>query len=89
MDIKFKREEFFKKCKDDHDRLVKLIMDAGEVSVSSDIVGVVKTQTKTGTRTYPVYLYKIGDKEYRVSKKLHEFLVEHGALEREGEGHEA
>lgn len=29
----FKREEFFKKCKDDHDRLCKLIMDAGEVSV--------------------------------------------------------
>ena len=54
-------------------------MDAGEVSVSSDIVGVVKM----GSRTYSVYLYKIGDNEYRVSKKLHEFLVEHGALERE------
>lgn len=77
----FKREEFFKKCKDDHDRLCKLIMDAGEVSVSvsRDIVGVVKM----GSRTYSVYLYKIGDKEYRVSKKLHEFLVENGALERE------
>ena len=75
----FKREDFFKKCKDDHDRLCKLIMDAGEVSVSQNIVGVVKM----GSRTYPVYLYKIGDKEYRVSKKLHEFLVEHGALERE------
>ena len=76
----FKREDFFKKCKDDHDRLVKLIMDAGEVSVSNDIVGVVKA----GNRTYSVYLYKIGDKEYRVTKKLHEFLVEHGALEKEG-----
>ena len=65
----FKREEFFKKCKDDHDRLCKLIMDAGEVSVSRDIVGVVKM----GIRTYSVYLYKI----------VHEFLVEHGALERE------
>ena len=49
------------------------------MSVSQDIVGVVKM----GGRTYSVYLYKIGDKEYRVSKKLHEFLVEHGALERE------
>lgn len=76
----FKREDFFKKCKDDHDRLVKLIMDAGEVSVSNDIVGVVKA----GNRTYSVYLYKIGGKEYRVTKKLHEFLVEHGALEKEG-----
>ena len=75
----FKREDFFKKCKDDHDRLVKLIMEAGEVSVSSDIVGVVKANN----RTYSVYLYKIGNKEYRVSKKLHEFLVEHGALEKE------
>ena len=46
----FKREEFFKKCKDDHDRLCKLIMDAGEVSVSQDIVGVVKM----GCRTYSV-----------------------------------
>lgn len=77
--MEFKREDFFKKCKDDHDRLAKLIMEAGEVSVSSDIVGVVKTNN----RTYSVYLYKIGDKEYRVSKKLHEFLVEHGALEKE------
>ena len=77
--MEFKREDFFKKCKDDHDRLVKLIMEAGEVSVSNDIVGVVKT----GNRTYSVYLYKIGDKEYRVTKKLHEFLVEHGALEKE------
>ena len=76
----FKREDFFKKCKDDHDRLVKLIMDAGEVSVSQDIVGVVKM----GNRSYSVYLYRIGDKEYRVTKKLHEFLVEHGCLEKEG-----
>ena len=75
----FKREEFFKKCKDDHDRLCKLIMDAGEVSVSRDIVGVVKM----GSRTYSADLSKIGDKEEGVSKKLHEFLVEHGALERE------
>jgi len=75
----FKREDFFKKCKDDHDRLVKLIMDAGEVSVSQDIVGVVKM----GNRSYSVYLYRIGDKEYRVTKKLHEFLVEHGCLEKE------
>ena len=80
----FSREEFFKKCKDDHDRLCKLIMDAGEVSVSQHIVGVVKM----GDRTYPVYLYKIGDKEYRVSKKLHEFLVENGALEKQGEENE-
>ena len=77
----FKREDFFKKCKDDHDRLCKLIMDAGEVSVSQDIVGVVKM----GGRTYSVYLYKIGGKEYRVSKKLHEYLVEHGCLEKEGD----
>ena len=77
----FKREDFFKKCKDDHDRLVKLIMDAGEVSVSQDIVGVVKM----GGRTYSVYLYKIGDKEYRVTKKLHEYLVEQGCLEKEDE----
>jgi len=79
------RENVFKKCKDDHDRLVKLIMEAGSVSVSNGIVGIVKM----GKRSYPVYLYKIGDKEYRVSKKLHEFLVEHGAIEREGDGHEA
>lgn len=77
--MEFRREDFFKKCKDDHDRLCKLILDAGEVSVSSDIVGVVKM----GERSYSVYLYKIGDKEYRVSKKLHEYLVENGALERE------
>ena len=75
----FSREDFFKKCKDDHDRLCKLIMEAGEVSVSQGIVGVVKANN----RTYPVYLYKIGNKEYRVSKKLHEFLVEHGAIEKE------
>lgn len=75
----FTRKDFFKKCKDDHDRLCKLIMEAGEVSVSQDIVGVVKADG----RVYSVYLYKIGGKEYKVSKRLHEFLVEHGALERE------
>ena len=73
------RENVFKKCKDDHDRLVKLIMDAGSVSVSNGIVGIVKM----GKRSYSVYLYKIGENEYRVTKKLHEYLVEHGALEKE------
>ena len=77
----FKREDFFKKCKDDHDRLARLIAEAGEVSVSNGIIGVVKM----GNRSFPVYLYKIGDKEYRVSKKLHEYLVEQGCLEKEGE----
>lgn len=83
--MEFNREDFFKKCKSDHDRLVKLIMEAGEVSVSSHIVGVVKCDK----RTYSVYLYKIGDKEYRVTKKLHDYLVENGALEKQGEADEA
>ena len=74
----FRREDFFKKCKDDHDRLCKLIMDGGDIEVSSDIVGVVKVNGKS----YPVHMYRIGGKEYRVSKKLHEFLVEHGAIEK-------
>lgn len=69
----FNRANFFMMCKADHDRLCKL-MEAGEVSVSSDIVGVVKTKGQV----YSVYRYKIGDKEYRVTKKLHEFLVKHG-----------
>ena len=45
--MEFKREDFFKKCKDDHDRLVKLIQEAGEVSVSKDIIGVVKLKERS------------------------------------------
>ena len=81
--MEFKREDFFKKCKDDHDRLVKLIMAGGDIEVSSDIVGVVKVKDKKGNdKCFSVYLYRINGKEYRVSKKLHEFLVEHGAIEK-------
>lgn len=79
--MEFKREDFFKKCKDDHDRLVKLIQEAGEVSVSKDIIGVVKLKE----RSYSVYLYKIKDKEYKVSKQLHEYLLKNGCLMQEGD----
>ena len=78
--MEFSRNDFFKKCKSDHDRLVKLIMDADGVSVSDGIVGTVKS----GKGSYPVRLYRIGDKEYRVSEKLHEYLVENGAILKEG-----
>lgn len=83
--MEIKRGNFFKLCKDDHDRLCNLLMEAGEVSVSQDIMGVVKTDG----RVYSVYLYKIGGKEYRVSKKLHMFLVEHGCILESEEAHEA
>lgn len=83
--MEIKRKDFFKLCKADHDRLCQLLMESGEVTVSQDIMGVVKTDG----RVYSVYIYKIGGKEYRVSKKLHEYLVEHGAILESEEAHEA
>ena len=82
--MEVKREEFFKKCKDDVTRLLNMIQEAGDVYVSDDIVGVVKLKG----RSYPVYQYSMGNKELKVSKKLHEYLVSNGALERE-DAHEA
>lgn len=76
--MRFNRANFFMSCKADHDRLCKL-MEAGEVSVSSDIVDSVKTKGQL----YSVYRYTIGDKEYSVTKRLHEFLVKHGTLKLE------
>ena len=82
--MEVKREEFFQKCKDDVTRLLNMIQEAGDVYVSDGIVGVVKLNE----RSYPVYQYNVGKKELKVSKKLHEYLVSNGALERE-EAHEA
>lgn len=76
-----KRENFFKRCKDDVQRILKMIGDAGELTISKHIVGVVKVKGKC----YSVYSYNIAGQEYKVSKKLHEYLLEQGAIEADKE----
>lgn len=70
-------QNFFKKCRADHDALVDILKASkADITVSDTITGFVRK----GAKCFSVYTYNVDGKEYLVTKKLHEFLISNGAL---------
>lgn len=69
-------QNFFKKCKADHDALVDILKASKADITVSDTIGVVRR----GAKCFSVYTYNVDGTEYLVTKKLHEFLISNGAL---------